>query len=137
MSRYTREAWRWFVFDVFSCAWVIGAIPAVLMFMLFLWLGLVTSAQILSYPVVAESSPQMLTATSVSVVSLSVISSGSILDKLFGFLVQHHHGAQSEASDYLLSDVQFALWLIPILFALGYLITMFIKEPNEAPNLDS
>ncbi len=116
---------------------LLGSLPPVFMFIIFLWLGLITSAQVLSYPVVAESSPQMLTATSVSVVSLSVISSGSILDKLFGFLVQHHHGAQAGSEDYLLSDFQFALWLIPILFATGYLITMFITEPTQASGSDS
>lgn len=108
----------------------IGPVHPAIMFILFGWLGVVTSAQVLSYPVVTESSSPMLTATSVSVVSLSVISSGSVLDQLFGFLVKYHHGASfSDVGDYMLSDFQFALWLVPVLFALGYLVTMFIQEP--------
>lgn len=107
---------------------LVGSVSPFVMFLIFLWMGIVTSAQVLSYPVVTESNPHMLTATSVSVVSISVISSGSILDKLFGFLVQSHHGASSSVEDYMLSDFQFGLWIIPVLFAIGYLITMFVSE---------
>ena len=108
----------------------VGQVPSPVMFLVFLMMGIVTSAQVLSYPTVAESSPHMLTATSVSVVSFTVISSGSVFDQIFGHMVQWHHGTEAQVEDYLLSDFEFALWLIPICFVFGLMLTFLIRETH-------
>ncbi len=100
-----------------------------LMIFLFFSLGLVTSSQVISYPTVAESSPQMLTATSVSVVSITVISSGAIFQPIFGKLIDLHHGGQISGA-YTASDLQFAMWIFPVCFLLGLILAVAIKETH-------
>ncbi|MBX9704672.1 MAG: MFS transporter, partial [Gammaproteobacteria bacterium] len=54
---------------------------------LYFFVGLFTSSQIISYPLVAESNSALLTATSVSVVSFNVISGGAIFQPVVGYLL--------------------------------------------------
>jgi MFS family permease len=96
---------------------------------LFLLLGFFTSTQVISYPTVAEINSKLLTATSVSVVSLSVISGGAIFDPFFGWLLDSHARSMGRPlASYTASDFQFAIWLIPVAFVVGLLITFFIRE---------
>jgi len=105
----------------------VGHVGSWLMIALFFALGVVTSSQVISYPTVAESSPQMLTATSVSVVSITVISSGAIFQPLFGKLIDWHHGAATNGA-YNASDLQFAMWVFPVCFLIGLVLAVVIKE---------
>ncbi len=102
-----------------------------LMFMFFV-LGLVTATQIISYPFVAENNPKLLTATSVSVVSISVLSGGAIFEPFFGWLMDSHwQGAMLEGTRvYAAADYQFAMWLFPIAFVLGLIATLFLREKH-------
>lgn len=97
--------------------------------LLFLALGFFTSTQVVSYPTVAESNSKLLTATSVSVVSLSVISGGAIFNPLFGWLIDlHAKNVGRIAPQYAASDFQFAMWLLPIAFVVGLTAAFFVKE---------
>jgi hypothetical protein len=97
--------------------------------LLFLVLGFFTSTQVISYPTVAESNSKLLTATSVSVVSLSVISGGAIFDPLFGWLIDLHAKTSGGAAHiYSAADFKFATWLLPIAFVVGLIAAMLIKE---------
>jgi MFS family permease len=55
--------------------------------LLFFFLGLVTSSQIISYPLVAEHNPRVYTASAVSLVSLSAVLGGLVGQPIFGKLV--------------------------------------------------
>lgn len=104
-----------------------GHVSVSTMSLLFFSLGVVTSSQVISYPTVAESSPHMLTATSVSVVSITVISSGAIFQPLFGKLIDMHHGGATNGS-YSAADIQFAMWILPVCFLIGLVLAYIIKE---------
>jgi MFS family permease len=98
---------------------------------LFLALGFVTSTQVVSYPTVAENNSKLLTATSVSVVSLSVISGGAIFDPFFGWLIDLHAKTLGHfAPNYTTSDFQFAIRLLPAAFVIGLIVALFVRETH-------
>lgn len=91
---------------------------------LFFLIGLLTSTQVLSYPMVAESNPPMLTATAVSVVSILTQGGIALYQPLFGFfLKQYWNGDYSSAKVPLYSALNyhhgFLMLLFGILIALG------------------
>lgn len=98
--------------------------------LLFFLLGFFTSSQIISYPTVAESNPSALTATAVSVVSISVLSGGAIFEPVFGWLLSWHwHGImQNGAPIYTRADFQFAMWIFPTTLLFGLIASFFVKE---------
>lgn len=99
---------------------------------LFLILGLVTATQILSYPTVSESNTKIITATSVSVVSIVTISGGAIFQPLFGRLMNWHWNGVliSDHPLYSGSDYQFAMWLFPITFSIALIASLLVKETH-------
>jgi MFS family permease len=99
---------------------------------LFFLLGLVTSTQIISYPTVAESNSKLLTATSVSVVSITTLSGGIIFEPLFGHLMDMHwNGAMANLNPiYAAGDYQFAMWLFPFTFLFSLIVALLIKETH-------
>ena len=101
--------------------------------LLFFALGFITSTQVISYPTVAESNSKLLTATSVSVVSLCVISGGAIFDPVFGWLIDLHTKNAGRIAPAYCGDFQFAMWLLPIAFIIGLGIASLVKE-SFSPN---
>lgn len=101
-----------------------------LLMMLFLLLGFVTSTQVISYPTVVESNPRALTATCVSVVSISAISGGAIFQPLFGWLLDIHWSGAMDGSirHYSVDDFQFAMWLFPCAILVALIATAFLRE---------
>ncbi len=57
---------------------------------LFLSLGIFTSTQIISYPLIAESNPKHLTGTSTSLASILIMGGGAVFQPLFGWLIDLH-----------------------------------------------
>jgi len=97
---------------------------------LFFLLGVISSTQIISYPLVAESNSRILTATSVSVVSFTTLSGGAIFPPLFGYImdragdfkiVDHMH-------IYSASDYRQAMWIMPLAMFVALIATFFIRE---------
>ncbi len=97
---------------------------------LFFLLGFITSTQVITYPTVAESNSRLLTATSVSVVSFSVISGGAIFDPLFGWLIDLHAHTNIlvQPITYSAADFRFAIWMLPVTFFIALIAAVFIKE---------
>jgi MFS family permease len=97
---------------------------------LFFALGLVTSTQVISYPLIAESNDRMLTATSVSVVSFCAIGGYAVFQPLFGWLMDKHWQGLlvDNVRLYSAADYHQALLIIPIGFIIAFLATFFIKE---------
>lgn len=102
--------------------------PVVLV--LFFALGFFTSSQVLSYPLVAESNPKHLTATSVSVVSFFAIGGYAVFQPLFGWLMDSawNGTVKNHVSIYSLSDYHHALIILPIGFFIALFATFFLKE---------
>lgn len=103
---------------------------ALVNFILFFLLGFVTSTQVLSYPFVAEANSKTLTASSVSVVSLSVISGYPIFQQLFGSLMDANwHGTiVNNVRIYSASDFHHALLIMPIGFVIALVTVFFMRE---------
>lgn len=99
---------------------------------LFFLLGLVTSTQILSYPMVAENNPHELTATAVSVVSIMTQGGPFLYQNLFGYWLQVDWDGKivDGVPMYSWMDYQNALWIIPIGFLVALAAAFFLKEPG-------
>lgn len=97
---------------------------------LFFALGFITSAQVISYPLVAENNPKALTATSVSVVSFCAIGGYAVFQPLFGWLMDlHYHGIASNSMRvYSASDFHLALFIMPAGFIIALLAALFVRE---------
>jgi MFS family permease len=104
---------------------------ATLMLCFFL-LGLFTSSQVISYPVVSESNSRLLTAMSVSCVSLTTIGGGVLFEPIFGQLLDFHwDGVKANGVPlFTAGDYQFAMWLFPICFTIALITTFFIRETH-------
>lgn len=98
--------------------------------LLFLLLGITTSTQIISYPLVAENSPRFITAMSVSVVNITVQSADGLLQPFFGYLLDHHalYRLHYFTTQLVASDFQWAMWLFPVGFVLAILVVIGLRE---------
>lgn len=99
---------------------------------LFFALGFIMAAQNITYPVVAESSPEKLIGTSIGMASILIMSGGAIFLPFFGWLLDFHHTGQMVGSiaAHSASDYMFALWMLPITFLIGTIAVMFGKETH-------
>lgn len=97
---------------------------------LFFALGLSSSTQVISYPTITESNPSSLTATSVSVISLSAIGGGAIFQPLFGYLMDLHWSGTivNNIPVYSQTDFLYGLAIMPIACILGLIAVYFMKE---------
>lgn len=97
---------------------------------LFFALGLTSSTQVISYPTVAESNPRALTATSVSVVSISVILGYPVFQNLFGMIMDWNWDGTllDGVHVYSAANYQLAATIMPIVFVMGIIAAWFIKE---------
>ncbi|MCE3043575.1 MULTISPECIES: MFS transporter [Legionella] len=90
---------------------------------LFFLLGFFTAGQVISYALVAESSPISITATAVSVISILTQGGYIIYQNLFSVLLMSHGEMQMHGGTpvYSLGDYQFAAIILPI----GLLVALF------------
>ena len=93
---------------------------------LFFMLGLLTSTQIITYPLIAESNRLSETGASTGMASLIIMGGGGVGQVLFGWLMQHHAGVS--AQQYGVADYQFALWIFPSAALLALLAVLLTKE---------
>ena len=105
------------------------------MLIYFTLIGFATSAQVISYPLVAASNPQEMTATAISIVSISSKTGILLLQLFFGILLNKRTSIHLQyiTHHYLAVDFQWAILLFPfgILFAL--LASILIKESYCKP----
>jgi MFS family permease len=97
---------------------------------IFLLIGVCTSTQIIGYPLVAENSKRIITAMSVSVVNISVLSGYAIFQPLFGYLLDKHVFLRLHAitTSYIPSDFAWAMWIFPIGFIVAVLVMFTLPE---------
>lgn len=94
--------------------------------LVFFALGLFTSTQVISYPLVAESNAQENTGAATAVASFIIMGGGGCAQILFGWLMQQHVGAGTQA--YRLVDYQFAMGMFPVAAALALLAVCVMRE---------
>ncbi|USQ13422.1 MFS transporter [Legionella lytica] len=97
---------------------------------LFFLLGLFTSAQVISYALVAESSSPAMTATAVSVVSILTQGGYIVYQNIFSYLLTNHSGMHlvNGAPVYLLDAYQHAATILPIGLLIAFLMLFGLKE---------
>lgn len=97
---------------------------------LFFLLGLITSAQVISYPTIAESNPAAITAMSVSVVSFSAIGGGAVFIPFFGKLMDSgwSHTMVNSVPVYAASDYSRAMLIMPIAFVVAFIAACLLRE---------
>lgn len=101
-----------------------------LMAFLFFLLGFFTSAQIISYALVAESSPPAMTATAVSVISILTQGGYIIYQNLFSYLLTNHSGMHiiNGTPVYSFGAYQYAAIILPLGLFIAFLMLLGIKE---------
>lgn len=96
---------------------------------LFFLLGFFTSAQIISYPLIAESNPNALIGSAEGLAS-TLIMAGGISQPLFGWLMElNWNGTKiAQVPVYSVSDYQMALAIMPIGFIIALLASLLLRE---------
>ncbi len=101
------------------------------LYTLYFLLGFAISSQIIGYPVIAESNPSSITATSLSVASV-LIMLGGFTEPVFGWLLQTTgHSVKHGAGNVPIYDHHsfiVAFMMMPVAFILGLVCTYFLKE---------
>lgn len=97
---------------------------------LFFLVGLVTSSQVLTYPLIAELNPIYLTSTAVSIDSVTIMASGFIAPPVFGWLMERAAKQQvvNGVTVYSAQDFNHAMLIMPAAFILGLIITFLMRE---------
>lgn len=99
---------------------------------LFFLIGLVTSSQVLTYPLIAELNPTFLTSTAVSIDSVCIMASGFIVPPFFGWLMEKNstHQMVNGIVEYSASDFNYAMLIMPVSFIIALGIAFFMRETH-------
>lgn len=110
----------------------------ILMTVLFFLLGLFSSAQVISYALVAESSSPTMTATAVSVVSILTQGGYIVYQNLFSTLLTHYEKVNivNGAPVYSLHAYQYAATILPLGLIIAFLVLFRLKETYCLPLKD-
>lgn len=102
--------------------------------MIFLMLGLAISAQIISYPLIAESNSLSLTGTAEGWASV-LIMSGGFMQPLFAALMNWNwdHRSVHNMPIYALHDYRLALAVMPIAMGVALIMAFFVRETHCVP----
>lgn len=100
------------------------------MAVLFFFLGFFTSAQVISYALVAESSSPLMTATAVSVISILTQGGYFLYQNLFSNLLTQHGDVQliNNVPVYSLADYQYAAIILPVGLLIAFFMLFGLKE---------
>jgi MFS family permease len=106
-------------------------ISAVWMGAIFFFIGFSSGAQVLGYPLIAESNSPALTATAESLAS-ALIMAGGLTNWLVGSLLQHHwdHTVVNSIPVYSLANYRYAFAILPIAVVIAIIAVFFSKETH-------
>lgn len=96
----------------------------------FFALGFFTSAQILGYPVIADSNPPSLTGTSLGLGSMLVMGGAGLFQQLFGLVIDSvwDHSMVAGAPIYTLRDYEISFLIFPIALLVGLGMALGLRE---------
>lgn len=103
--------------------------------LLFLLLGIFTSTQIISYPLIAESNPRHLTGTSTGLASILIMGGGAVFQPLFGWLMDLHwdQTLNQGVAIYSPSNYLYGLAIMPIAFVVSIIAACLLRETYCQP----
>ncbi|KGP62347.1 MFS transporter [Legionella norrlandica] len=93
---------------------------------IFFALGLFTSTQVISYPLVAESNQSENTGAATGIASVIIMGGGGVAQVLFGWLMTHHAG--THVTEYVVADFQFAMWMFPVAAIAALIAVLMARE---------
>ncbi|MFM2322106.1 MAG: transporter superfamily [Pseudomonadota bacterium] len=102
---------------------------------LFLLLGIFTSTQIISYPLIAESNPKHLTGTSTSLASILIMGGGAVFQPLFGWLIDLHWDRVliQGVPLYSPNNYLYGMAIMPIAFIVSLIAACCLRETYCQP----
>jgi len=99
-----------------------------LFYVLFLLLGILTAAQSIGYPVIAESNEDRVLGTANGLSAVVLMGIGAIGQPLFGHLVALFGGGPDAAPEKLQAAFQSAFWVIPFAFLASIVSALLLQE---------
>jgi MFS family permease len=91
------------------------------LYVLFLLLGVITAAQTIGYPVIAESNDEKVIGTANGFSAVLIMGMAAIAQPLFGSLINMFGGESAES-------YRQAIYLMPISFTIALVCTIFLRE---------
>lgn len=113
---------------IFSIIYTSNSLSIYILF--FFLLGFVSSVAIISYSIVTESNPKILTASSVSIVSFTGLLGGATFPILFGSIMDKMDNFKiiNNMHVYTISDYHYAMWIMPTTIVIAFAISFFVPE---------
>lgn len=95
-------------------------------------LGFFTSAQIISYPLIAESNSPALTSTALGIASVLIMGGGAVFAPLFGWLLNLYwdHRIVNGVAHYSIHNFYHAMLILPLTALLSLLFACLVKETH-------
>jgi MFS family permease len=136
LSTKTGSKRSWMLFGSVASTCIFFAIQFInepsfiILTLLFFMLGLFTSTQVLSYPLLSENNPKELTGTSMGIAAVIIMGLPMIIQPLTGFILdlQWDKTMVNGAPLYSKDDFFTAFLIFPLLFLIAFFSTFFIKE---------
>jgi sugar phosphate permease len=108
---------------------VIGTRPSHILFsLLFFFMGILSGAQVLSYPIISESNPRHLESTSLGLVAVIVNIGGAFSQTLFSWMMNSKLKEAIEHFHQAINSYEFALFILPLAFIISFISAFLIKE---------
>jgi len=101
---------------------------AALFYVLFLLLGIITAAQSIGYPVIAESNEDKVLGTANGLSAVVLMGIGAIGQPLFGFLVKVFGGGLEASTEQMQAAFETAIWVMPIAFVGAIICAILLRE---------
>ena len=99
-----------------------------LFYALFLLLGILTAAQSIGYPVIAESNEDKVLGTANGLSAVVLMGIGAVGQPLFGQLVAMFGGGTEAPPEQLQAAFQNAIWVMPIAFLAAIVCAVLLRE---------
>jgi MFS family permease len=95
--------------------------------LIFFMLGLLCASQVLVFPLIIESVPMHITASSEAISAAVIMGGGAVSQPLFGWLLDH---SAQIPGQYSASDFNHAMWMLPIAFFIAIICSLCLKETH-------
>ncbi len=105
-----------------------------LLMCIFFALGCVTSAQVLSYPLIAESNSMQYSGRACSIASFIIMGGGMLAQILFGYLLSFKGADTTHLS---VAQFQFAMYLFPVSVLIAIVAMVLLRETNCRNHMES
>ncbi len=101
---------------------------AAMFYVLFLLLGIITAAQSIGYPVIAESNEDRVLGTANGLSAVVLMGIGAIGQPVFGLLVELFGGGPGATTEQVQSAFQTSIWVMPLAFIAAIVCAALLRE---------